>query len=83
MTESIQYPQYRKYLNEKSFFKIISNSEWEEIQLLGNKYSLHCFKASILPDRNYVYDMLFDYSNHWKKIEAAEYDAIKQKLNNV
>jgi hypothetical protein len=76
----ITFPQYRKYLNDRSFFKIISRTEWEEIQLIGNRYVLNNYVVKILPDRNLVHDMLFDYERNWKKIEAKEYDAVKQKL---
>ena len=62
----IQYPQYRKYLNEKSFFKITSSTEWEEIQIIGSKYVLNQFKVNIMPDRNFLHDMTFDYKENWK-----------------
>jgi len=76
MNQSVSYPQYRKYLNDKAYFKIISATEWEEIRVLGSKYILHSFTVNIMPDRNFMYDMTFDYENNWKKIEAAEYETI-------
>ena len=77
MNQEITYPQYRKYSNNKSYFKIISNDEFEEIQVLGTKKSIHYFKAKILPDRNFIYDMTFDYNKFWQKIEEKEYEAVK------
>ena len=68
----IHYPQYRKYLNNKGYFKIISATEWEEIQIVGNKYLLHQFSVKILPDRNFIYDMTFDYKKNWEAIEEDE-----------
>ena len=73
MQQKIFYPQYRKYKNGKAYFKIISATEWEEIQMIGNKSMLHHFTVKILPDRNYMYDMTFDYENNWVKIEEDEY----------
>ena len=73
MNKEITYPQYRKYSNNKSYFKIISSDEFEEIQLLGTKKSLHLFKAKILPDRNYVNDMLTDFHLYWDKISEEEF----------
>ena len=67
------FPQYRKYKNEKSFFKISSLTEWEEIQLVGTKKILHHFTVKIMPDRNFMNDMLFDYEVNWVKIEESEY----------
>ena len=72
------YPQYRKYKNEKAYFKILSATEWEEIRVLGSKYLLHHFTVKILPDRNFIYDMTFDYEASWEKIEAEEYDAVRK-----
>jgi len=80
MQSSITYPQFRKYKNNKSFFKLCSNSEFEEIQVLGNTYSLHFFKATILPDRNLIYDLTFDYHNYCDVISGDEYEEIKQKV---
>lgn len=78
MQASIAYPQYRKYPNNKAYFKIISPTEWEEIQVIGSKYILHQFSVKILPDRNYIEDMTFDYEKNWVKIEEGEYEKIKK-----
>jgi hypothetical protein len=80
MQKLITYPQYRKYEHERTYFKIISNDEWEEIQVMGNKYSLHQFRASILPDRNYIYDLTFEYEKNWLLIEEKEYEEVKKKI---
>ena len=79
MNVEITYPQYRKYRNNKSYFKIFSSNEFEEIQLLGTKKSIHLFKAKILPDRNFIYDMTFDHENSWLKIESEEYNKVKNQ----
>ncbi len=76
----IIYPQYRKYPNDKAYFKIISATEWEEIQVVGNKYMPHQFTVNILPDRNFIYDMTFDYKNNWAVIDESEYELIKGKI---
>ena len=83
MQKIITYPQYRKYQHERTYFKIISKDKWEEIQLLGNSCSLHQFKAAILPDRNYIYDLTFDYEKNWLKIEENEYEEIKKKIKHT
>lgn len=76
---NITYPQYRKYPNNKGYFKIISPSEWEEIQIIGSKHLLHHFTVNILPDRNFIHDMTFDYENNWVKIEEIEYEIQRQE----
>ena len=78
MKPSITYPQYRKYNNGKSYFKIISSEEFEEIQVLGNKKTLHHFNAKILPDRNYIYDLTFNYQEYWLVCDKEEYEKLKK-----
>ena len=72
-TEQLNYPLYRKYLNEKSFFKILSPTEFEEIIETGGKYFLNRFTAVILPDYNLIQDMTLNYEKHWKVISEREY----------
>jgi len=78
----MDYPQYRKYKNDRGFFRIVSPTEWEEIQVLGSKYLLHSFTVTILPDRNFIHDMTFDYEQNWEKISEEEYENIKAKVAN-
>lgn len=73
------YPQYRKYLHERTYFKIISEVEWEELHVSGDKVSIHSFFAKILPDRNYIHDLTFDYAKNWLAIEEKEYEKIKKR----
>lgn len=83
MQNTITYPQYRKYPHGRTYFKVISAAEWEEISMLGSKYTIHRFKASILPDRNYLYDLTVDYKENWLKIDEEEYEEIKRKAENI
>lgn len=83
MENTITYPQYRKYPHGRTYFKIISASEWEEIGILGSKYTVHHFKVSILPDRNFIYDLTFDYKDNWVKIEEKEYQEVREKAGQA
>jgi hypothetical protein len=83
MLKKFTYPQYRKYSNGKSFFKIISTDEFEEIQLLGTTKTIHHFKAKILPDRNYVYDLITNENNYWLVCEAKEYESLKETIHKI
>ena len=80
MNPSVVYPQYRKYPNNKAYFKIKSSTSWEEVRAIGSKYVFHEFTVNILPDRNFIYDMTFDYENNWEKIEEAEYESVLKKI---
>lgn len=79
-TSNINYPIYRKYKNNKSYFKIISKEEFEEIQVLGNTYTLYHFKAKILPDRNLIEDLSINYEAYCDVISEKEYETIKEKV---
>ena len=74
----ITYPQYRKYSHGRTYFKIISAEEFEEIQIIGEKATIHHFVAKILPDRNYIHDLTFDYEKHWEVCAEAEYEEKKR-----
>lgn len=56
----IIFPTYRKYKNNKNFFKIISENEFEEITFVGSKIFVTQHLAKILPDRNLIADLLLD-----------------------
>jgi hypothetical protein len=79
----MDFPQYRKYKNAKSYFKIDSAEEFEEYQLQFGKLVKHKFKANILPDRNYIADMLYNYHEHWEKIQQADFELfIEENASN-
>jgi hypothetical protein len=78
--KKITYPQYRKYPNHKSYFKIISSEKFEEIQVLGNTKTLHLFEAKILPDRNYISDLTFNYEEYWIICKESEYQELKSNI---
>lgn len=80
MNQPVKYPQFRKYINDMAYFKIVSESEWEEIQVMGKRYSIHSFTAKILPDRNFIYDLTYDYKRNWLEIEEEEYERIKSNV---
>ncbi len=60
--DSITFPTYRKYKNNKNFFKIINENEFEEISFIGSKVIVTQHLAKILPDRNLIADLLYDSS---------------------
>jgi hypothetical protein len=57
---SPSFPQYRKYSNNRNFFKINSAEDFEEISFIGSKRIVRQYRAAILPDRNLIHDLLHD-----------------------
>jgi len=82
MVNDVKYPQFRKYKNNQSYFKIVSKTSFEEIKREGNIWKFYSFEAKILPDRNFIYDMTFDFENHWEMISSDEYEQINNKLKD-
>ncbi len=78
MPKEITFPQYRKYANGQSFFKIISAQEFEEIKVTGQTKEIHNFIAKILPDRNYIHDLTFDYTKYWVSCSEEEYNTTRE-----
>lgn len=72
---SDKFPVYRKYKNNKHFFKIISNEEFDEISFIGTKPILINHKAKILPDRNFIQDLLQDVGIICEPSTPQEYEA--------
>ena len=56
--EDIQFPQYRKYSNNKNFFKILSPKEFEEIQVIGSKKIQRNVLANQFPEMNLIIDLV-------------------------
>ena len=79
--EKTIYPLYRKYINNKSFFKVTAPEKFEEIQVLGSKTTLHFFNTKILPDRNYIYDLTFNYKKNWIDCTEEEYESLKESAS--
>lgn len=77
----MDYPQYRKYKNNQSYFKIISATEFDEIKREANSWKIYSFKAAILPDRNFILDMTTDYELYWDNITEKEYEFILHQVD--
>ena len=69
----MKFPQYRKYKNNLSFFIIQSDTHFTEYKKLGKAWKKIEIVANILPDRNYISDMLQENSPYWDVINALEF----------
>jgi hypothetical protein len=54
----MDFPQYRKRFDSKSFYKIINERTFEEVQLIGDKVFKHNIKADKYFEIIQVQDML-------------------------
>jgi hypothetical protein len=74
------FPIYRKYGNNKSFFKILDNDHFIELKLTGLLVEKHLFEAKILPDRNFIQDMISMHNGHWEEATAEEFEALEARI---
>jgi hypothetical protein len=54
----MSYPIYRKYADGLTFFKITSETEFQELKRQGKYYSLSNFRCKIHPDRVFMNDLI-------------------------
>jgi hypothetical protein len=54
----MSYPIYRKYADGLTFFKITSDTEFQELKKQGKYYSLSNFRCKIHPDRVFMNDLI-------------------------
>ncbi len=69
----MNFPVYRKYKNDKSYFKIINPGLFEEIQLIGAKKIIKQTEAKLFPEKNFINDLLFNFKEMAEEIGAEEY----------
>lgn len=79
----MNFPVYKKYPNNLSYFKVLSPDSLEEIKITGNYYSVINLHAKILPERNFITDMLKNENNNWVEISGSEYEAILSQVKKT
>ncbi|MEO6302093.1 MAG: hypothetical protein ABIP51_02865 [Bacteroidia bacterium] len=78
--KDINFPVYRKYKNNKSYFKIIQPDLFEEIQIISSKIIIKQIKAELYPEKMFIHDLIFNYSEMAEEIGEKEYLKIKEEL---
>lgn len=76
---TVEFPIYRKYENEKSYFKVLSHSQFMELKSESKGFRKYKFEATILPDRVLIQDMISNKNNHWVSISKEEFELILAK----
>jgi len=71
--KDINFPVYRKYKNNKSYFKIIQPKLFEEIQVIGSKKVIKLIEAHQFPEMLFIRDLVFNYSEMADEITEEEY----------
>ena len=72
----MEFPVYRKYFNGMSFYKILSDLEFEEKQKVGSKIHKHHVIAYQFPEKLRIQDMISCKDKLWVKLSENEYLAL-------
>jgi hypothetical protein len=80
---AIQFPQYRRYLNGRNYFCFHSMDSFEELRELGSKWLIEKHTVKILPDRNLVHDLLFEFEGFAEVITAENYENQRKIAESV
>jgi hypothetical protein len=76
--KDINFPVYRKYKNNKSYFKIIQPKLFEEIQIIGSKKIIKEVEAKQFPEMLFISDLISNYSEMADEISEEEYLRVKE-----
>jgi hypothetical protein len=77
LLESIKYPQYRRYKNGLSYFKILSPVLCEEIKVVGSKRLICTIEAKQYPEKVFINDLLLNFDSFADEINEVDYEALK------
>lgn len=72
--KSISFPQFRKYSNNKSFFKIEDNRAIDEVYYIGKKAYFQRTAIQTFVERNLVEELLNFDGIHILKIHEETYE---------
>ena len=70
----MQFPIYRKYSNNKVFFKVISKEAFDEITLIGSKTILQHINATTYAEKLFIMDMIEMREGNWLGSSDKEFE---------
>ena len=73
------FPLYRKYPHGRTWFRILSESEFEELVILGSQYHLKRFEAKTFVDRHLVSDLIANEGSHWEITDASSFESVLEE----
>lgn len=75
----MDFPQYRKLSNDRSYYRINSNDHFDEIQKLGDRVFLHSIKAEKYPEKLRIMEML-DCIEGFLMVNEEEWTDLEKRL---
>lgn len=71
--QNAEFPLYRRYAGTDTWFEILSPSTFRELKLMLTHFAISTFEARILPDRNYIYDLIHCAQSGIIAVDASEF----------
>lgn len=71
-----EFPVYRRLSNRRSFYKILSDLAFEEIQIMGSRRILHQITAHQYPEKLRIMDMLSCAEGLYEISDETEWQAM-------
>lgn len=78
-TINMEFPQFRKLKNGRSYYRIDAANEFTELQQVGSKWLKYEFKVAQYPDKMLLQDML-QQQDPYLVVSAGEYQSILEKI---
>ena len=78
-----KFPVYRKYSNDKSYFKVESESEFIQLQVIGKKVFESRITVVQYPERLLVNDLIKAEEPHILSIGEAEFVEQLEKVQRL
>jgi hypothetical protein len=69
----MEFPQYRKRFDNKSFYELINERSFEEVQLIGEKKFIHQLNAEKYFEIILIQDILSNKDGLYEVISEEEY----------
>lgn len=70
----MDFPQYRKRFDNKSFYKVTSFTTFEEVQLVGKRFLIHVVHAKKYFEQLQIQDMLASEMEMYQMSEESEFE---------
>ena len=70
----VKYPLYIKLNNGLSWYKIISDIEYEEVKLIGKRFTHAHYKAEDYAQQLFISDLVKNFSDFNSLVTAEDFD---------
>lgn len=79
----MHFPQYRKLSNNKSFYRILDNRHWDELQVIGEKVLRFHVEAVQYPEILRIQDMLSFMDDYYVECSQEEFEELEGRIVKI